>query len=104
MDNTIIIINKKKKRHPSVIPSLISAKTFPCSVTSLGRFILHYHPRPSKFLSKANGDHKRDVDRQMSIRSIADLTHLFGPPDATHFSCGIIKLVFYLYFFAKSSP
>ena len=60
-----------------VIAPLMTAKAFPCSVSSLWRFALHHHPSPLSLRQVNNGDRHLEVGAGSALETWA------SPPRST---------------------
>ena len=54
-----------------VVAPLVTAKTFPCSVSSLWRFVLHHHPSPLDLRQASNGDRHLEVGAGSALETRA---------------------------------
>ena len=66
-----------KPQFTRVIAPLMTAKAFPCSVSSLWRFALHHHPSPLSLRQVSNGDRHLEVGAGSALETRA------SPPRST---------------------
>ena len=67
-----------------MIAPLVTAKTFPCSVSSLRRFVLHHHPSPLGLRQVNNGDRHLEVGAGSALNTWASTPPTTIPTCSPH--------------------